>query len=95
MKKTAARVRILTGKFYEELIKKKSVLLFSFLLIFNSVFFAQEIIENPKKPLNKNAGRIVRLKEIMRIRDDGVEVIFRAPYGLQIGHNGSIYFYDN
>jgi hypothetical protein len=37
----------------------------------------------------------VRLKEMMRIRDDGVEIIFRAPYGLKIGHDGSIYFYDN
>ena len=79
----------------EEGVMKKSVLLFSFLLIFSSVIHAQEIIENPGKPLRKNAGRIVKLREMMRIRDDGVEIIFKAPYGLQIGHDGSIYFYDD
>jgi len=74
---------------------KKSVLLLLFLFISVPIILAQTVIENPEKPLSKNAERIVKLKEIMRIRDDGVEIIFKAPYGLQIGHDGSIYFYDD
>lgn len=73
---------------------RKIVLLFFSLFIFSSFILGQTIIENPKKPLSDNAGRVVKLKEMMRIRDDGVEIIFRAPYDLQIGHDGSIYFYD-
>ena len=73
---------------------KRLVFILAFIFIFSSLFLAQAVIENPKKPLNKDAGRIVNLKEMMRIRDDGVEIIFRAPYDLRIGHDGSIYFYD-
>lgn len=74
---------------------KRLVFILTFIFIFSPLFLAQTVIENPEKPLSKNAGRIVGLKEMMRIRDDGVEIIFRAPYGLKIGHDGSIYFYDN
>jgi len=74
---------------------KKLVLLLSFLFIVTSIILAQTIIENPEKPLSKNARRIVKLKEVMRIRDNGKDVIFRFPYELQIGPDGGIYFYDN
>lgn len=62
--------------------------------IFISVILAQKIIENPEKPKSKDAGRIVKLKEMMRIRDDGKEIALKGPYDLQIGFAGSIYFYD-
>jgi hypothetical protein len=74
---------------------KRSALILTLVFVFSYVILAQTVIENPEKPKNKNAGRIVRLEEMMRIRDDGVEVIFKAPYGLQIGHDGSIYLYDD
>ncbi len=74
---------------------KRLALIFTVIFIGISIIHAQKVVENPKKPLNKDAGRIVNLKEMMRIRDDGAEIIFRAPYGLKIGHDGSIYFYDN
>jgi len=45
--------------------------------------------------LSKSAGRTIILKEVMRIRDDGKETIFRGPYDLQVGEDGAIYFYDD
>ncbi|MCJ7582373.1 MAG: 6-bladed beta-propeller [Candidatus Aminicenantes bacterium] len=73
--------------------KKYAILLF--LIFALSIVSAQQIIENPKKPLNKDAGRIVQLEEVLRIHDDGEELIFRFPYGLKIGPDNGIYFYDN
>ena len=49
---------------------KKTILLFSFPLIFNSVIYVQEIIENPEKPLSKNVGRVLKIKEAMSIVDE-------------------------
>jgi len=73
---------------------KKYAILFILFMAFSFVS-AQEIIENPKKPSNKDAGRIVQLEEVLRIRDNGKEVIFRGPYDLKIGPDNGIYFYDN
>jgi len=74
---------------------KKIKFLFLFFLIFSSFIFAQVTIKNPKKPKSKNAGRVVHLKEIIRIREDGIETVFKAPNHLQISNDGSIYFYDD
>jgi hypothetical protein len=71
------------------------ILVFSFLLIFNSIIYAQEIIENPEKPLNKNAGRVVQLKEIQRITDESGEYFFRRPSNLQLAPNGDLFIQDN
>jgi len=77
---------------------KQFTLLFLIILIGITAFAINEekqIIENPKDPSSKDVGRIVQLKEIMRIEDDGEQLIFRGPYDLQIGTDGSIYFYDS
>ena len=70
---------------------KKFVFFFSFLLIFNSVIYAQEIIENPKKPGSKNPGRITQLKEVLRIRDEGTAFYFREPWRIDVAEDGSIF----
>jgi len=46
----------------------------------------------PEEAGNPDAGRSVELIERMRIRDDGQEVVFKYPYQLQIGDDGSVYF---
>ncbi|MCK4646953.1 MAG: 6-bladed beta-propeller [Candidatus Aminicenantes bacterium] len=74
---------------------RKTALLFSFILIFNSVIYAQEIIENPEKPLSKNAGRIVQLKEIHRITDESGKYFFRRPTNFQVSPNGDLFIQDN
>ena len=38
-----------------------------------------QIIENPAKPMAKNAGRIVTLKEELRIEDTGAELLLQEP----------------
>ena len=73
---------------------KKSALIFTFLFIFISVIQAQTVIENPEKPLSKNAGRVIQLEEVMRIKDDGNNVIFKIPQDLSLSRDGSIFLMD-
>jgi hypothetical protein len=54
-----------------------------------------QIIENPAKPIAKNAGRILDLSEVWRITDEGGEFYFRRPYNLQIAADGSFLIADN
>ncbi|MCK4646574.1 MAG: 6-bladed beta-propeller [Candidatus Aminicenantes bacterium] len=67
---------------------------FLYFLFFNSVIFTQEIIENTEKPLSKNASRVLRLKEVMRIKDEPGKFYFRAPHDIKIAKNGSIFIND-
>ena len=73
---------------------KKFVLLFSFLFIFTSIILAQTIIENPEKPLNKNAGRVIRLKEVMRITDEEGTFYFSGPWDIKAAKDGSIFVHE-
>ncbi len=73
---------------------KKSILLLSLLFVFTSILVTQEMIENPDKPLSKKAGRILKLKEILRINDVGDEFYFRFPRNLKVSPDGSIFIQD-
>lgn len=55
---------------------------------------AQTRVDNPGRALAKNAGRIIKLEEVLRIKDDGVTAIFRTPQKLALGPDGSLYFLD-
>ena len=59
-----------------------------------SNIFSQEIIENPEKPLNEEAGRILQLKEVLRICDEGGEFYFKSPRILKVAPDGSIFIFD-
>ena len=71
-------------------------LLVSILFIFNFVFSAsaQEIIENPEKPQSKDAGRIVELKEVMRIDDIGGDYYFQYPRNIKVAPDDSLFVTD-
>lgn len=56
---------------------------------------AQDVIENPEKPLNKSAGRALELKEELRITDKSGDYYFRAPSNLRISSDGSIFISDS
>jgi hypothetical protein len=56
---------------------------------------AQPRIENPARPTAKNAGRVVELEEVSRIRDDGAKVVFRMPHDLTLGADGALCFTDH
>ena len=49
---------------------------------------------NPEKPMNKNAGRILQLKEEMRIKDSPGEFYFKSPENIKIAPDGSIFILD-
>jgi len=74
--------------------KKFIFILFFFLLLF-SFIFSQEIIENPKKPLNPNAGRILEVQEVLRIKDQGEVFFFKRPQFLKVAENGYTFLYDS
>jgi len=65
-----------------------------FVLCFAADTRSQTRVDNPARPLSKNAGRVVNLEEVLRIRDDGANMIFRAPRDLCLGPEGSLYFTD-
>jgi hypothetical protein len=64
------------------------------LLSIPDVGLCQQRVDNPSRALAKNAGRIVKLEEVLRIRDDGEKTIFRTPQNLTIGPDGSLNFLD-
>lgn len=80
---------------FEGRISVQWIVKFSIFIIILTSLYAQNIKTNPSTPLNRNAGYILELKEIMRIRDDSRIISFRGPYDLQIADDHSIYFYDS
>ena len=73
----------------------KKIVAHLILLIVLSLFvYSQDVMENPEKPLNPNAGRILKLEEIFRIKEDGGEFFFKRPSLLQVADNGYIFLYD-
>jgi hypothetical protein len=55
---------------------------------------SQSIINNPAKPDNPRAGRVVTLEEVMRIDDTGADFYIKNVYGLAVGRDGSIFVQD-
>jgi hypothetical protein len=73
---------------------KKPAIILAFIFIFSSIILAQEVIENPEKPLSKNAGRVIKLEEELRITDDGGEFYFKYLRNLKVAPDGSILIVD-
>jgi len=59
-----------------------------------SLIGAQNIIENPARPLAKDGGRVLRLAEVWRITDETGEFYFKYPHDLKIAEDGSFYLAD-
>ena len=70
---------------------KKYFLVHLLAYIFCGELLAQAVIENPNKPLAKNTGRVLELKEVWRIKDEGNEFYFKYPHSLKIAPDGSIF----
>jgi hypothetical protein len=64
------------------------------LLAIASLGQAQTRIDNPGHALAKNAGRIVKLEEVLRIRDDGETSVFKSPRHFSLGPDRSLFFVD-
>lgn len=74
---------------------KRSIGFLLIFYVFGHWLQAQPVIENPSKPPSKNAGRILALKEILRITDQGGQFYFRSVpggfTGVGIDTDGFIY----
>jgi len=73
---------------------KKFAFVFSLFIFCRPNLPAQAIIENPEKPLAKNAGRVLKLQEIWRITDEGGQFYFKYPGQLKIAEDGTIFMDD-
>lgn len=56
--------------------------------------FAQQVIRNPEKPLSDKAGRVLQLKEVLRITDDQGGFYFKRPSNIKIAPDGRIFVLD-
>jgi hypothetical protein len=73
---------------------KRITLLSLFFSIFCSLILAQEIIENPENPSNKNAGRVIQLKEVMRIKEEEGKFFFKAPIDFRVARDGFFFVHE-
>ena len=73
--------------------KKVGLFVLAGLILFVSSF-AQITIENPKKPSSKNAGRVLKLKEIFRISDGSGDFYFTGIWDLKVAPSGAFFIFD-
>lgn len=63
-------------------------------LIITSFMYAQDVIENPEKPTNPDAGRILNIQEELRITDEGGDFYFKYLTNVKVAPDGTIFVYD-
>jgi len=59
-----------------------------------ALLLGQEIVVNPERPLNLKAGRVLQLKEELRITDDGGQFFLRFPRIGKVAPDNSLFFLD-
>ncbi|MDH5468034.1 MAG: 6-bladed beta-propeller [Candidatus Aminicenantes bacterium] len=72
------------------------ITIFVLFIFWATVFASQEkaIIENPEKPLNKNAGRVIQLKEVIRVKDEEGKFYFSGPWDIVVARDGSFFIHE-
>ena len=73
---------------------KRLALIYTFIFTLSSIILTQTVIENPEKPLSKNAGRVLRLQEIFRITDESDDFYFKSPQNLKEDSEGNFFIID-
>jgi hypothetical protein len=63
-------------------------------LIMAASAFSQELIRNSNKPLNPQAGRILKLELVFEISDASGEFFFKYPYKFDLDDRGNLYILD-
>lgn len=74
---------------------KKYAILLSLLAFVIINTQAQELIENPERPLNSKAGRVLKVEEILRITDESGEFYFSYPNTIKVAYDDSIFINDS
>jgi hypothetical protein len=59
-----------------------------------SVVDGAEVVVNPAVPLHKDPGRVLKVREKLRIRDTGGKFFFKYPEHPEIGPDGSTFLMD-
>ena len=62
--------------------------------ILSSIIFAQDIKENPETPSSKDAGRVLNVMEVLKIKETNGEFYFKQPSKLQVDEKGYVYVAD-
>jgi hypothetical protein len=70
-------------------------LLSVFILLLSIPSASGQIIENPAKPVARDAGRVLKLAEVWRITDDSGEFYLKSPMELRIAEDRSILLHDS
>lgn len=73
---------------------KKNFTIFVILMIF-IISLNGKTVENSDIPLNKDAGRVVKLKRVLKISDESGEFYLKWPNRIKIAPDGSIFFGDD
>lgn len=63
-------------------------------LVLAAFLFPQKAVENPGKPSHPHAGRILKLKEELRITDEQGGYYFKNPHNIKISPDGNIFVCD-
>jgi hypothetical protein len=66
-----------------------------FIFAFLLVAYSQTIIENPARPENPKSGRVVELREVMRITGERQDYYFKFPRSIKVAPDGSIFVQDD
>jgi hypothetical protein len=64
------------------------------LIYFCLSIYPQQVIENTKKPLNKNMGRTLKLEEKFTIKDESDAFYFKNPSNIKVAPDGTIFVAD-
>lgn len=59
-----------------------------------TMIYPQQIIENTEKPLSEKTGRMLHLKEELRITDDQGGFYFKSPHKIKVSPDGHILVID-
>jgi hypothetical protein len=73
-------------------VKKAPLILASVLFVCAAI--GQEAVTLPAKPSNPQAGRVLELREVLRISDSGGEFFFKSPRQIQPGPDGGFLVVD-
>jgi hypothetical protein len=63
-------------------------------ILLSTAAFGQETVTLPDKPSDPRAGRVLRLREVLRISDTGGAFYFKSPENIQPAPDGGLFVVD-
>jgi hypothetical protein len=75
-------------------VKTLAAIVLSYSIFVGGASFSKNVIVNPAQPLNLKAGRVVTLKETMRIQDTGEGFYFREVWDIKVAPDRTLFIKD-